>query len=100
MTIRDKLMWTLPYSTPQKAGVILYGLLIGALMVPVTAIGCFLLGAILLLVMHLMHLADRDAGGAFVLAECILYGFYIGIPIGLVVCWKVCRSRLRESKPE
>lgn len=93
-------MWTLPYSTPQKAGVILYGLLIGVLMVPVTAIGCFLLGAVLLLVMHLMHFADRDAGGAFLLAECSLYGLYIGIPVGLIVCWKMCRSRLREPKPE
>jgi hypothetical protein len=39
-------MWTLPYSTPQKAGVILFGLLVGVLMVPITALVCVLLGVI------------------------------------------------------
>jgi hypothetical protein len=88
-------MWTLPYSTPQKAGVILYGLLIGALMVPLTAGAVLLLGMVLLFV----HAASRH-GGAFFLAQLLFYGFYLGIPVGVFVCWRVCRSRLREAKPE
>jgi hypothetical protein len=89
-------MWTLPYSTPQKAGVILYGLLIGVLMVPLTAVACLLLGAVLLLFVP----TNRDAGGAFFLAECSIWGLYLGIPVGAYVCWRVYRSRLREARPE
>jgi hypothetical protein len=89
-------IWTLPYSTPQKTGVILFGLLVGALMVPITALGCALLGVIVVLFVG----PGKDAWGGFFVAGCLLYGFYLGIPVGLVVCWKVCRSRLREPKAE
>ncbi len=89
-------MWTLPYSGPQKAGVILYGLLVGLLTMPLTALGCLLLGVVVVLITG----PNKDAGGAFLLATCLLYGFYLGIPVGLFVCWKVCRSRLREAKPD
>jgi hypothetical protein len=88
-------MWTLPYSTPQKAGVILFGFLVGALMVPVTAVGCALLGIVIVL-----FVGPGRAGGGFFVAACLLYGFYLGIPVGLVVCWRVCRSRLREQRAE
>jgi hypothetical protein len=93
-------MWTLPYSPPQKAGVILYGLLVGALMIPITALGCVLLGVVVVLLVGLFGGTGRDAWGAFFLAGCSIYGLYLGIPIGVLVCWKVCRSRLREVKPE
>jgi hypothetical protein len=89
-------MWTLSYSVPQKAGVVVYGLLVGALMVPITAFGCVLLGVVFLLFPG----TGKDAGGAFFLAACAIYGLYLGIPVGLFVCWKVCRSRLHEAKPE
>jgi hypothetical protein len=89
-------MWTLPYSTPQKAGVILFGLVVGALMVPITALGCVLLGVVVVLLVG----PGRDAWGGFFVAACLLYGFYLGIPVGIVVCWRVCRSRLRERKAE
>jgi hypothetical protein len=93
---RSLAMWTLSLSTPQKAGVVLYGVLIGALMIPATAIGCALLGAVVLLFVP----TNRDAGGAFFLAECLLWGLYLGVPVGAYVCWKICRSRLREAQPE
>jgi hypothetical protein len=89
-------MWTLPYSAPQKAGVILYGLLIGVLMVPITVLGCVLLGVVVILFTG----PNRDAGGAFFLAASAIYGCFLGIPVGLFVCWRVCRSRLREMKPD
>jgi hypothetical protein len=89
-------MWTLPYSVPQKAGVILHGLLVGVLMMPITALGCVLLGAVVVLFVG----PGQDAWGGFFVAACLLYGLYLGIPVGLFVCWKVCRSRLREPKAE
>jgi hypothetical protein len=89
-------MWTFPYSAPQKAGVILYGLLVGVLVVPITALGCVLLGVVVILFTG----PNRDAGGAFFLAASAIYGFYLGIPVGLFVCWRVCRSRLPDAKPE
>jgi hypothetical protein len=89
-------MWTLPYSTPQKAGVILFGLVVGALMVPITALGCVLLGVVVVLLVG----PGKDAWGGFFVTACLLYGFYLGIPVGIVVCWRVCRTRLRERKAE
>ena len=89
-------MWTLPYSGPQKAGVIAFGVLVGALTVPITGIGCSLLGVVVVLFVG----PGRDAWGAFFVAGCLLYGCWLGIPVDLVVCWRVCRSRLREPKTE
>jgi hypothetical protein len=65
-------MWTLPYSTPQKAGVIALGLLVGALTIP---IGCTVLGTIVVLFVG----PGRDAWGGFFVAGCFLYGFWLGI---------------------
>ena len=90
-------MWTLPYSAPQKAGVILYGLLVGALMAPITALGCLLLGVCVGTFQHFIGIGGE---GGWILVGSFFYGFYLGIPVGLVVCWRVCRSRLREAKPE
>jgi hypothetical protein len=76
--------------------VILFGLLVGALIVPITALGCALLRIVIVLFVG----PGRDAWGGFFVAACLLYGFYLGIPVGLVVCWRVCRSRLREQRTE
>jgi hypothetical protein len=90
-------MWTLPYSVPQKAGVILYGVVIGTLMVPITAFACLLLGICVGTIERYLGISHGE--GAWILVGSLLYGFYLGIPVGLVVCWKVCRLRLREAKP-
>jgi hypothetical protein len=80
-------MWTLPYSTPQKAGVIALGLLVGALTIPITAIACTVLGTIVVLFVG----PGRDAWGGFFVAGCFLYGFWLG---------NSCRPRcLLESVP-
>lgn len=89
-------MWTLPYSAPQKAGVILYGILIGVLMIPLTALACCVLGLCLAAIGAIFGLGGE---GGWVLIGSFLYGLYLGVPVGLVVCWKVCRSRLRDPKP-
>ena len=56
----------------------------------------FGLGAVALLFIP----RNKDAGGAFFLAECLLWGTYLGILVGAYVCWRICRSRLREPKAE
>ena len=91
-------MWTLTYSVPQKVGIILYGLVVGFGAVIATTFLCFLLAAGLFFIASLI--GGRGEGGAFFLAESLFYGFWVGVPVGLVVWWKVCRSRLREASPE
>lgn len=90
-------MWTLPCSKPEKAGIILYGLVVGASMVPLTALGRLLIGVC---VGAIEHLLGVHGAGAWLLVGSLLYGFYLGIPVGLAVAYKVCRSRLREIKSE
>ncbi len=75
-------MWTLPYSLPQKAGVVLYGLVVGACVVPITALGCLLLG---FCVGAFEHFAGIHGEGAWVLVASFYYGLYLGVPVGLVV---------------
>ena len=89
-------MWVLRYSAPQKAGVILYGLLIGVLMLPLTAFVCLVLGICIVIVEHSIGI---HAGGGWILVGCVWYGLYLGVPVGLIVCWKICRSRLCEATP-
>ena len=91
------IMWTLPYSFPQKVGVIIYGVMVGVLMVPLTGFGCLLLGFCVGVV---EHYAGARGEGAWILVGSLWLGFYLGIPVGLLVGWKVTRSRLREAKPE
>jgi tetrahydromethanopterin S-methyltransferase subunit B len=90
-------MWTLPYSAPQKAGVILYGIVIGALMVPLTALACLLLGFCVATIEYCLGFSIE---GSWALLGSLFYGFWLGIPVGIVVCWRFCRSRLREVKSE
>lgn len=91
-------MWTLTYSIPQKAGIILYGLVVGIGAVLATDLLCFVLATGIFFIVSLI--GGRGEGGAFFLAASLIYGFYVGVPVGLVVWWKVCRSRLREVSPE
>ena len=90
-------MWTLSYSTPQKAGVILYGLLIGLCMVPLAGIAGLVLGIIVGAIQRLLGVHGE---GAWTLIAFSVMGLYLGIPVGAFVFWRVCRSRLREPKPE
>jgi len=90
-------MWTLPYSPAQKVGVIIYGVMVGVLMVPLTALACLLVG---FCVGAVEHYAGTHGEGAWVLVGSLWLGLYLGIPVGLLVGWKVARSRLREAKSE
>lgn len=66
------------------------------LMVPATSIVFAVLGAVVMLFVP----TDKDAGGAFFIAESSIWGLYLGIPVGAYVCWRICRSRLREPKEQ
>jgi hypothetical protein len=82
---------------PQKAGVILYGLLVGASMVPITALGGLVLGFVIGIAQSYLGVHGE---GAWTLIAGLELGIYLGIPVGLFVCLKVCRSRLREPRAE
>jgi hypothetical protein len=69
-------MWTLPSSTSQKAGVIL------------------LLGGVTVLFVG----SGSDAWGGFFLAACLLYGFYLGIPVGFLVSRRVLPFSTARAK--
>ncbi len=92
-------MWTLSYTTPQKIGVVLYGLAagVGATVLPSAAL--FLVGLAFSLMGNAgwIHLGEYQPWLPLAGLE---YGFFLGIIIGAVVCWKVCRSRLRNSLSE
>jgi len=89
-------MYIMPLSVPQKAGVIFYGLAIGVCAVVATMVAAVILGSLVAVLLAVAHLAGNDGGGGFFVAEAAFYGFYAGIVVGAIVCWRVCRSRLRK----
>jgi uncharacterized protein YneF (UPF0154 family) len=90
-------MWTQPYTTAQKAGIIFYGILVGLLMVPLAMLGGLILGIFLGAVQTLF---GNHGEGAWAVIGGVMFGFYIGIPLGVYVCWRTCRSRLRQPRAE
>jgi hypothetical protein len=90
-------MWTLPYSAPQKIGIIFYGILVGICMVPLAGLAGLILGGVVGTVQTLLGV---HGGGAWTLIGFSEMGLYLGIPAGVFVCWRVCRSRLREPNAE
>jgi hypothetical protein len=87
---------TLPYNTPQKIGIIFYGLIIGAGAALLTSLGFGLVGLLLSLMGNAgwIHLGEYQPWMPIIGIE---YGVVPAIVIGVVVCWKVCRSRLRST---
>jgi hypothetical protein len=87
-------MYIMPLSVPQKVGVIFYGLAIGVCAVMATTVAAVILGFLVAVLLAAAHLAGNDGGGGFFVIEAAFCGFYAGIVVGAIVCWKVCRSRL------
>ncbi len=90
-------MYVMPLSGPQKVGVIFYGLAMGVCAVAATTIASAILGTLVAVLLGLAHLAGNDGGGGFFALEAAFFGFYAGIVLGAVVCWKIWRSRLRNN---
>jgi len=75
----------------------MYGLVLGLCSIPLTAIAGLLLGILLAVI---EYLAGVRAEGSWVGLAGLICGFYVGIPVGLIVWYKVCRSRLRDARTE
>jgi len=90
----------MPLSVPQKVGVIFYGLVIGVCAVMATMVASVILGCLVSVFLVVTHLAGNNGGGGFFLAEATFYGFYLGIVVGMIVCWRVLRSRLGKVPTE
>jgi len=89
------IMYVMPLTAPQKVGVIFYGLAAGICAVVATTAASVILGVLVAVLLAVAHLAGNDGGGGFFAIEAAFFGFYAGIVVGAIVCWKVCRSRLR-----
>ena len=87
------------HTTPQKIGVVLYGLAAAVGATVLTSAALFLVGLAFSLMGNAgwIHLGEYQPWLPLAGLE---YGFFLGIIIGAVVCWKVCRSRLRNSLSE
>ena len=88
---------TLPLSTPQKIGAIVYGLAVGV----GTALGTSATLALLGLAISLfaqstgwIHLGEYQPWLPLIGLE---QGFLLGIVLGAIVCWKVITSRVRGT---
>jgi hypothetical protein len=90
-------MYITPLSVPQKAGVIFYGLTIGVCAVVATEVALVVLAFV---VLEVLHLAGNNGGGGWFVVGIAFDGFYVGIVVGAIVCWRVCRSRLRRVPTE
>jgi len=89
-------MWTLPYSAPQKLGIIIRGLAAGVGTAILTSACLFLIGLGLSLMGNAgwIHLGESQPWLPIAGLE---YGFLFGLVIGAIVCWKVWRSQLHRA---
>jgi hypothetical protein len=85
----------LSYSTPQKIGIIFYGLIVGVGTALLTCLGLGLVGLLLSLMGSAgwIHLGEYQPWMPII---GVGYGLLPSIIIGAVVYWKVCRLRLRS----
>lgn len=93
-------MYIMPLSVPQRVGVVFYGLAMGVLALTATTVASVILGFLMAALLTLAHLAGNDGGGGFFVLQAAFYGLYAGIVVGMIVCWRVCRSRLRRLPTE
>jgi len=90
-------MWTLHPSTPQKIGVIVYGLAVGVGMVLATSAALLLVGLAISLFAQSTGLLHLGEYGPWLPVIGAYFGFYLGIVVGAIACWKAIRSRLRGT---
>ena len=86
-------MFTLPRSTHDKIGTVIYGLLVGAGIAVGTSATCLVLGIAVSWFAQStgwIHLGEYQPWLPIIGME---YGFFLGIVIGAFVCWKVWRAR-------
>jgi len=90
-------MWTLQPSLPQKIGIVIYGLAAGLCTALGTSAVLLAMGiAISLLAQSTgwIHLGEYQPWLPMIGLE---YGFFLGIVLGVLVCWKFLRSRLGDQ---
>jgi MFS superfamily sulfate permease-like transporter len=85
---------SLPLTTPQKIGVVLYGFLAGAATAVATSLAGCMLGIAVVVFARYTRLSLGEYQPWLPLAGAE-YGFFIGIVIGLIVWRRVCKNRLR-----
>jgi len=90
----------MPLTGPQKVGVVFYGLAIGACAILATTVAAVILAFLISVILSVAHLGGHDGGGGFFIAEAAFWGFYAGIVVGMIVCWRVWRSRLSRVPTE
>jgi len=93
-------MYIMPLTAPQKVGVVFHGFAIGACAVLATTVAAVILAFLISVVLSIAHLAGHDGGAAFFVAEAAFLGFYAGIVVGMIVCWRVWRSRFSRVPTE
>lgn len=91
-------MWILPLSTPQKIGIILYGLVIGVGTTLMASAGLLLLGLALSLLSQYTGWPPLGEYRPWLPIAGLEYGFLLGIPLGAFVWWRVSKSRLTDPK--
>jgi hypothetical protein len=85
---------TLPLSTPEKIGIVFYGLAAGVCTALGTSAALGLLGLMVALFAEYTRLIYSQPWLPIVGLE---QGFLLGIILGVIVCWKVIKSRLRGT---
>ena len=87
---------TLSDSTPQKIGIISWGLLAGCGTTLLTCLLLCLLGFIPSLLVSAGWMQPTELQAWLPIAG-LIYGVFPGLVIGATVCWRFCRSRLQKS---
>lgn len=93
-------MYIMPLTAPQKVGVVFYGLAIGVGALLATTVAAVMLAFLISAVLSVAHLGGHNGGGAFFVAEAAFLGFYAGIVVGMIVSWRVWRSRFSRVPTE
>jgi Flp pilus assembly pilin Flp len=91
-------MYQVPLSTPQRVGVVIYGLLVGVGTAAIVSAASFLVGLAFTLagIRGWIHLGEYQPWLPLIGIE---YGFLLGLIPGAIVCWKTWRSRLGGRRP-
>ena len=87
---------TVPLSTPQKIGIIVYGLTVGVCTALGTSAALCLLGTAITEFAQSTGWINLGENQPWLPVMGLTYGLLLGIILGVIVCRKVIRSRLRR----